>query len=98
MAFDFNILGRYPCPPAQKRLTEAFRLERVWGDFTNGGSDTGGAIIPECDNVLFAQAIDESGANAIQIQLDTPSAGQFTITTTADHDGRWEALVAHRKK
>lgn len=97
MAFTSVILGRMPCLPPNKRYDEAARLEEAWGTYTNTSGSTGGEIDPECDNVLFAQAIDESGANAIRVQTDQGSAGKFTITTTADSDGRWRALLGHRK-
>ena len=97
MAFAFEIKGRAPLNPPMKRHDEAFSLEWVWGEYTNGVADTGGEIDPECDNVLFAIAQEHIvGAAEVQIELDTASAGKFTITTVADADGRWFALVAHK--
>jgi len=85
-------------PPVQQRLDEAYKMEMIWGDFANDSGSTGGEMDFECDNVLFCDAVDESASAAvIRVQRDTSVAGKCTITTTADHSGRFLALVSHRR-
>lgn len=84
-------------PPAQQGLGEGGRIEFVWGEYVNTSGSTGGEIDPGCDDVIFANAINTAAAAAVQVQLNTASAGKFTITTPADVDGRWIAYCLHRK-
>lgn len=97
MTFVYTIDMRVPLNPAQKRKTYAGRLELITGTFTNGVADTGGSIVTEADTVLFASASDKTGAAAIQVEhVATP--GTIVITTTADHDGTWMAIVQSLSK
>lgn len=99
MAFTYTVEWKEPRGPHQKGFNYSGRIYEVGGQYTNGVADTGGVIDLNITGgfkdptILWADAIDSSGAAAIQVQLNTPSQGKVTITTTADHDGHWRAKV-----
>jgi len=95
MAFAYTIDYKIPLPPMEKRQNKNGRAVKIGGTFTNGGSDTGGAIATGADEVLHCSAASSTGAAGIQIAL---SGGTITLTTTADYDGTWEATVLHTNK
>lgn len=93
MAFAAVITNKMLLPPAQKRSPDSGNLYIVWGTYTNGAGDTGGEIETEGSRVLFANATDETGANAVQTSINDSADGLITITTTAGDDGEWFAVV-----
>ncbi len=97
MAFTSEIKGSILMNPCYKTLPEQQQTKLLWGTFTNTSGSTGGEIDLGADQVVMAMAVPSTGANAVQIVLDSGSAGKITITTTADDDGRFMALVQKRK-
>lgn len=101
MAFNTTIEGRILLPPANKRYPDQGKMELIWGTYENTtGGDTGGEIDPGCDDVVHASISSSYTTPGVdpRIQLNTASAGKFTITTIAEHDGTWMALCQSRNK
>lgn len=96
MAFTYTIGFRMPLLPAQKGFVDGGNLSLTGGTFTNTAGSTGGEISNLknfAKDVVYADAVDESGANAVRVQRNTSAAGETTLTTTADSDGSWFAIV-----
>ncbi len=97
MAFTSAIQYKTLDPPYEKGHTYSGKVYHTGGTFTNTAGSTGGVIDLTGNyanpTIIEAGAIDETGANAIRIQINTPDPGKITITTTADDDGRWYAKV-----
>jgi hypothetical protein len=73
------------------------RIFEIGGTFTNGAGDTGGVIdLTGSFNdpiVIYADAVDESAANAVRVQRNTPARGKITLTTAIGDDGSWKARI-----
>ena len=70
--------------------TSVFGNKRVsYGTFTNGATDTGGAITTGLSVIDMAKAIVTSHIASAQPQF-TISGGTLTLGTENDADGRWE--------
>lgn len=96
MAFTYTIGFRLPLLPAVKGFPEGGNLWLAGGTFTNTAGSTGGEISNLknfAKKVIIADAIDESGANPVRVQRNTSADGEITLTTTADSDGSWWAIV-----
>jgi hypothetical protein len=97
MAFAYAIVNRVPLLPGNKRKADASPLYMIWGTYTNGAGDSGGVIDTEGTKVLFANVNNAGGAEGAQVQINTASDGQITITTTLDRDGEWFAIIRDKK-
>ena len=62
-----------------------------WGTFTNGATDTGGAIVTGMKTVDFFTAQPDSHVDSTMIK-HTISGGTVTIVASDGVDGRWMAL------
>ncbi len=97
MAFTTTIDYKKLEAPYEKGHTYSGKVYHIGGSFTNTGASTGGVIDLTGDfanpTIIEAAAIDETGANAIKIEINTPDPGKITITTTAEDDGRWSDKV-----
>lgn len=97
MAFTAPIVNRVPLPPANKRKADASPLYMIWGTFENTAGSTGGVILTEGTKVIFAACSNSINANAIKVEPNVANPGEITITTTADDDGSWFAIIRDRK-
>ena len=61
----------------------------VYGTFTNGVADTGGAIATGLRSIEFPAGTANSGVEAVQCAV---SGGTLTVTTNAGVDGYWMAI------
>jgi len=97
MAFDAPIVNRVQLAPGNKRKEDAAPLYMIWGTFENTDASTGGIIKTEGTKVLFAVCFNKTNANDIKVQPNVANPGEITITTTADDDGGWLAIIRDRK-
>lgn len=83
--------------PGQQGLTHSGTIYKIIGPYANDSGSTGGVIDLTgkfaSPIIVWAEATDEDGTAAVQVQINTPTDGKITITTTADHSGQWKALV-----
>ena len=95
MAFTYIIENRVQLAPANKRKP-AGPLYLLWGTFA-GAAVTTGVIVTETETVRSAVANSVTAANAVQVELDTASAGEITLTFTSGESGTWMAICRDRK-
>lgn len=88
MAFASNILGQ----------TVMGNKTVMWGEWTNGGGDTGGDIATGLRHVdfltmeLYAAAVVANNPVVNETHTDTVLPASPTIVTNAGDDGRWLAI------
>ena len=80
MAFEYTIT----------KVLSVGDIQLVTGTYTNGGSDTGGAIATGLSEIFFFDSNCEK-SQADTVNKVAISYGTATITTVADEDGKWEA-------
>jgi hypothetical protein len=64
-----------------------FRVK--WGSYTNGGGDTGGAIVTGLATAPIHGVTNSTDENAIEI---VEASGTLTIDCTDGDDGKWFAF------
>ena len=97
MTFTAPIVNRIGPFFGNKRKADASPLYFIWGTFVNTAGSTGGVIKTEGTKVIFAVCSNSINANAIKVEPNVANPGEITITTTADDDGSWFALIRDRK-
>jgi hypothetical protein len=82
MAFAYTVAGKFAISRA-KVLT--------WGTFTNGESDSGGAIVTGLKkaDVFFSNYNNALGNETMKV---SKSGGTVTIVTSDNADGDWLAI------